>query len=117
MKKDEVIKIIEGSLLENGMPEDQITEGYDGYALEEYFEYSDVKPFNGYTIQEIEHFGGEGQGDEMWKVFSISKDGEKDAYFRVQGFYNSWNGTEWNYEIDLVQPYEVTVTQWRKENA
>ena len=113
LDKEEVIKIIEGSLLANGMEQSTIDDGYDGYELEEYFSYSDVKPFNGYIIQEVEHFGGEGQGDEMWKVFSIANEAGDITHFRVSGYYDSWNGTEWDYEINLVESYEVTITRWK----
>jgi len=67
-----------------------------------------------YTISCEEHFGGyEGSGEKTWVVYSL-KDDETDEviYFKLNGWYNSWNGTEWDAEIEIVKPVEVTVIKW-----
>lgn len=46
--------------------------------------------------------GGEGDGEERYVVFKISKDGV-DQYFRYDGYYASWDGTTW----DDLTPREV----------
>jgi len=83
---------------------------FDGYTLEECIgDYENSE----YKFREVEHFGGEGQGDSMWKVFEIkNKQTNEVVNFRVRGWYNSWNGTEWDGEIEIVKPVEVTVIKW-----
>jgi len=84
---------------------------FDGYDLEEYigdYQNSD------YKFSEVEHFGGEGQGDSMWKVFEVKNlNTDEVTNFRVSGYYDSWNGTEWDGELEVVETYEVKVTKWR----
>jgi len=97
----------------NEVVDDKAEEVYDinGYELEECLgKYSN----DNYSIEEVEHSGGEGQGEEMWKVFKIQDLKTKEAtYFRKSGYYDSWNGTEWQENIELVESYEVTVTRWK----
>jgi len=95
---------------EDGSKVDEVSE-ICGYEMEEYL--TDYKNEN-YSFDQIEHFGGEGEGDEMWKVFEV-KDlkTEEVTNFRVSGYYDSWNGTEWDRTVELVEAYEVTVTRWK----
>ena len=57
-----------------------------------------------------EDFGGEGMGDTRYVVFQVG-----DQFFRVDGYYASWDGTTWEdptpYEV---KPVEVTVIEYRK---
>src|SRR2546426_1106570 len=53
----------------------------------------------------VEDFGGEGQGDQRYVVFSVS-----DQFFKVEGYYASWDGTTWEDTTPFeVKPTEVTV--------
>lgn len=56
--------------------------------------------------------GGEGEGDYVERVMAVNIDGEVVSYVRVTGYYESYNGTEWNGDWELVEPREVTVTQY-----
>jgi hypothetical protein len=60
--------------------------------------------------EEIDSYGGEGQG-ETW--YSIKYFPEHNIYIRVDGFYQSYNGTEfydgWNC-CSEVRPIEKTIT-------
>lgn len=60
------------------------------------------------TWEEIEQVGGEGEG-ETWYSVKYFKD--HDVYIRTDGFYSSYNGTDFDegygYEVKLV---ERTVT-------
>ena len=47
--------------------------------------------------------GGEGEGDEYYHVFSVMLNNKK-TYFKIQGWYNSWNGVDW----DGSEAFEVT---------
>lgn len=56
----------------------------------------------------VEDFGGEGQGETRYVVFSVG-----DQFFQVEGYYASWDGTTWEdptpYEVT---PKEVTVIRY-----
>ena len=113
LSKDEVKKIVIDLMIENGATEDQ-SDCFDGDQMYEYFGYSDVKPCNGYVIKETEQHGGEGQGDEYWYIFTIIDEGGNKTHLKVEGWYDSWNGTTWdNADFDIVEPYEVKVTRWK----
>ena len=51
----------------------------------------------GYSLKHEEQFGGEGQGDSYWYVFSVSKDNNTE-YWEVPGWYASHQGSETNPE-------------------
>lgn len=56
----------------------------------------------------VEDFGGEGQGDTRYVVFSV---GEK--FYKVEGYYASWDGTTWDDPTPFeVRPKEVTVIEY-----
>jgi hypothetical protein len=66
-----------------------------------------------YTISEEDRFGGEGQGDQYWIVYSFTKDGNT-QYFKVDAYYESWNGANWeDAELSEVKAVEVVKTEWR----
>ena len=86
-----------------------------------------LNDFNSYEIQycnyendnykvesEIAGEGGEGQGEEYWKVSRILDKNTNEVFFiRFDGFYTSWDGTDWsNNDYQIVRPREVTVIQW-----
>jgi hypothetical protein len=56
----------------------------------------------------VEDFGGEGQGETRYVVFQVGE-----QFFRVDGYYASWDGTTWEdptpYEVT---PKEVTVIRY-----
>jgi hypothetical protein len=61
-------------------------------------------------IERVHKYGGEGQGECWYKVFYFE---EHDMYIRVDGFYTSYNGTEfydgWK-SCKEVKPIERIVT-------
>jgi len=70
-----------------------------------------------YTLSYEEDFGGyEGAGEKTWVVYSL-KDNETDEviYFRLNGWYDSWNGTEWENDFVIVNPKEVIRIEWKEE--
>lgn len=59
----------------------------------------------------VADFGGEGQGEELWVVFSLG-----DQLFRVDGYYASWDGSNWDgAEPYEVEPVPVVVTQYNRK--
>lgn len=65
------------------------------------------------TFEVVEDYGGEGQGEEYYTVFSFTDlKGEKD-YFRFEGYWESWDGVYYDdTELEKVVPKEVTVIKW-----
>jgi len=76
--------------------------------------YEPGKDFEGYSHQSVYTFGGgEGEGEEYWKVFELLKDGEWVLYIRLNGLYNSWDSSQWDKRAEIVEKYEKVVTRWR----
>ncbi len=60
--------------------------------------------------KEIEQYGGEGQGD-TW--YSVKHFPEHNVYIKVEGYYQSYNGTEFHKGWDScseVKPVTKTIT-------
>lgn len=68
---------------------------------------------HGIHLKCVESFGGgEGDGEEVRRVWSVNCDGEVLSYIRVTGYYQSYCGTEYNDDWEFVRPKEVTVVQF-----
>ena len=66
---------------------------------------------SGLVVKDVERYGGEGEGDKLWVVFSVD-----DQLFRVTGYYSSWDGDNWeDASLEEVEAYEVMVTKYRKK--
>lgn len=67
------------------------------------------------SFKEVERYGGtEGSGEEHWVVFSVESGGDI-QYFKVPGYYQSYNGAELEFEnLYEVTPGEVMVRIWNK---
>ena len=58
--------------------------------------------------EEIEQYGGEGQGDSWYSVKYFK---DHDVYIRTNGFYSSYNGTDFDYGYgEEVKPVQKTIT-------
>ena len=69
---------------------------------------------DGSQVESVENFGGEGQGDEYWTVFKLTKDGAE-SFWKIPGWYQSFQGgeLEWS-DVYQVESYERMVTDWRE---
>jgi len=68
-------------------------------------EYTDLGEIN-----EVDSYGGEGQG-ETW--YSIKYFPKLDLYVKVNGYYQSYNGTDfndWEDAVNIVKPQQKTIT-------
>ena len=68
----------------------------------------------GHLFKWEEQFGGEGQGDNYWIVFSVEKEGIQ-KFYKIPGWYSSNYGSE----LEVSSTYEVkavekTVTVWEE---
>lgn len=70
----------------------------------------DIKALGLGPIEEIDQYGGEGQGDKWWSVKYFP---DHDIYLKVTGFYQSHYGTDF-YDgwrgVKEVKPKEKTIT-------
>jgi hypothetical protein len=62
--------------------------------------------------KEVEHYGGEGEGDEYYRVYSFSIAGET-LFIKFDGSYQSYVGAEYG-RMFFVTPKSVTVTKYFK---
>lgn len=72
-----------------------------------------------FSISIKEVFGGhEGGGEEHFIVFELFKNDENLGFYKVPGYYTSYNGSElyWN-DTYKVNPVEVTNIEWQKDNS
>lgn len=67
-----------------------------------------------YSFNLLEELGGdEGQGEEVLRIFSIEKENKTLGYFKVNGYYNSYEGTDYIEKIIPVMPVEVQCIEFR----
>jgi hypothetical protein len=71
----------------------------------------------GYVIAVEDSYGGEGQGEEFWSVFSVTHEGET-TFFRFDGWYASFAGSEMSGgPLDFVKVKKVPVEtyEWQED--
>jgi hypothetical protein len=69
---------------------------------------------NGIEFNHEDNFGGEGQGEDYWSVYSFKdKSTGETLYVKFDGWYQSYNGSEFD-EWYFVKPKQVQVTQYEK---
>jgi hypothetical protein len=57
---------------------------------------------DGYFLESVEHFGGEGQGDHIHWVFTVTDPEGNVTYWKKHGYYASYSGSYWD-DGDLEQ--------------
>ena len=62
----------------------------------------------GVVCQHEDNYGGEGQGDDYWSVYSFTRGDEK-IYVQFNGWYASYNGAEFT-KWFFVEPKEKVIT-------
>ncbi len=58
-------------------------------------------------VEEVAQRGGEGEGEDWYSVQYFK---EHDVYIRIDGYYNSYNGTDFDNDVYEVFPSEKTIT-------
>lgn len=68
----------------------------------------------GITLSLVEEVGGrEGGGESVVRVVKVTDDtGLTVTFLRMGGYYASYEGTEWDNDVEVVYPREVTVIQY-----
>lgn len=91
-------------------PSSWMLERQDSY--DEYFQFLDSVNELGLTFEFEDRYGGEGQGDEYWSVYKFSR-GDEVVYVKFDGWYASYNGSEFN-EWYFVEPQEKVITVFNR---
>jgi hypothetical protein len=66
----------------------------------------------------IDQYGGEGQGDTYWVIFTVTDNQSKQTgTFKLDGWYASYHGHEFHDYFDFyeVQQVEKTILVWEKK--
>jgi len=79
----------------------------------EYQSYLNTLCNDEYSLEVVDRFGGEGQGDYYWYVIQIkdNKSNEK-TFVRFNAYHNSWDGCDWDSDFEIVEPKEVLKIEW-----
>ena len=91
---------------------------YEAFSMDRYIK-DPHKTEHGWVIPGLEgyvtcvdSYGGEGQGDEWYKVFKL-RTPMADRYFYLPGYYRSFDGATINDEdMHEVYPKQVVKTEW-----
>jgi len=89
--------------------EKMLTPDIDYMAKE--FKWGKSYEINGWLLENVENYGGEGQGDDYWVVVKASKD-DQVSYWKFYGWYASHQGGELESVVE-VKPVEKLVTVWK----
>lgn len=68
-----------------------------------------------FAVSVKDSYGGEGRGDSYWYVFEIiDKNTSTNYYVKYNGYYDSWNGVNWDYCDGpvFVKPTEKVIIDW-----
>ncbi len=96
--KDEVRKIIQ----------EEFEIDIDDFSDNDFAERRDEND-NYQIIPCIDSYGGEGQGEEYWKISRVlNKNTIESFYIHFYGHYDSWNGVEWD-GWRVVRPIQKTM--------
>lgn len=63
------------------------------------------------TLAYVDDYGGEGQGDDYWVVFSLTQ-GDVTRHFKKPGWYQSYAGGELDGDLMDVTPVQKVITVW-----
>ena len=122
MTKDEIFKVLNSVLNVKGISYNEDEGMYGKYyntlpdaLMEELYGGEEIEA-DDYIVKQEENFGGEGEGDNFWQVYSLTNtnDGNK-KYIRFDGWYASHYGHEFNGDnFDIVVPKEVVKIEYYK---
>lgn len=70
--------------------------------------------FKNLEIEIVEEIGGrKGGGSAVSRVYKVTNKLDNELhYFRLTGYYDSYNGTDWDNGLVEILPQQVTVTKY-----
>lgn len=72
----------------------------------------DLELFDNMVVESVESFGGEGEGEKYYEVYSFDNGKEK-VFIKFNGWYASYNGAEFQ-DWFFVEPEEKTIIVYNK---
>lgn len=78
--------------------------------MEGNYNQSDFKELN---VESVSSYGGEGEGDDFYRVYSFTDEDTDPVYVKFQGWYASYHGAEFT-EWYFVEPKEKTAIVYNK---
>lgn len=117
---NELLVATYGKYLSKKYPNVTKTEDIDLYEAVEELQYADKPVFK--TDQGVialeDAYGGEGQGDSYYIVYSLELKSGKKVFFKYNGFYSSWAGVDWHeVEDEEVIGEEKIITVWQTKKS
>jgi hypothetical protein len=87
--------------------------------LEDFSRYSPTEFFEGQTVNglkftEVDEGGELNDTNCQFVVVKVEKDDGSFKHIKFEGYYNSWEGTEWDGLVSIVEPEIVQKTVWNK---
>lgn len=66
-------------------------------------------------VEVVEHEGGEGEGDHAHIVFRVANEaGDVVRHFKVDGYYSSYGGFDWDGDLYEATPEEKVITVYTR---
>lgn len=62
-------------------------------------------------IEEVQQHGGEGEGDQYWRVWKFVLSNDQEFYLKFYGYYASYSGADYH-NCCIVKPVQVTRTEY-----
>lgn len=62
-------------------------------------------------VRRVDGYGGEGMGDDYWLVFEVTCENIV-TYYKLEGWYASYEGANFDDEFDLVEVEKVPVQKY-----
>lgn len=80
---------------------------YGSFFASMMYEEYDLNSFDDLTVEVVQSYGGEGQGDNYYAVYSFDNGTEK-LFVKFNGWYASYHGAEFQ-DWFFVEPEEKTI--------
>lgn len=91
--------------------EDAVYDSEEGWGGVRYADIDDLPGIG--TVEVLDSYGGEGQGDELWVVFNVTNS-EGSRTWRKSGWYASYSGSDWDGDLEEVVARPKVITEWVK---
>lgn len=79
-------------------------------------EVSGLENWNITEVADVEHYGGEGCGDEYYTIVRFTREDGEVAFINFWGYYSSYDGSNYD-DCHAVRPQRVEVTQYFRPGA
>lgn len=108
---DNTFKKMAQALIPSVSPEDAFESGFSGWLYQGKGAKADLFLADVELVQA--RGGSEGDGERVWLVFKVTrKEDGKEFFFKKEGYYSSYDGTDWDGSFYEVFPEQKYVTEY-----